>query len=50
VVPADNKWVTHAVVADVLTTTIHSLKLRYPEVSDDKKKTLAVAQVELENE
>lgn len=50
VVPADNKWVARAVVADVVTSTILSLKLRYPEVSDDKKKSLAVAKVELESE
>ena len=30
VVPADHKWVTRAVVADIVTTTIRSLDLKYP--------------------
>src|SRR4029079_15026556 len=38
VVPADQKWATHAVVAGVLTATIEGLDLRYPEVSEDQKK------------
>jgi PPK2 family polyphosphate:nucleotide phosphotransferase len=50
VVPADNKWVTRAVVADVITTAIRSLDLRYPEVSDEKRMALAEAKSRLQAE
>jgi PPK2 family polyphosphate:nucleotide phosphotransferase len=50
VVPADNKWVTRAVVADVITTAIRSLDLRYPEVTEEKRKLLAEARKQLEKE
>jgi PPK2 family polyphosphate:nucleotide phosphotransferase len=43
VVPADNKWVTRAVVADVITTAIRSLDLRFPEVTEEQRKMLAEA-------
>jgi hypothetical protein len=50
VVPADNKWVTRAVVADVITTAIRSLDLRFPEVTEEKRKALAEAKSRLEAE
>jgi len=50
VVPADNKWVTRAVVADVITTAIRSLDLRYPEVTEEKRKLLIEARSQLEKE
>jgi PPK2 family polyphosphate:nucleotide phosphotransferase len=50
VVPADNKWVTRAVVADVITTAIRSLDLKYPEVTEEKRKALAAAKSQLEKE
>jgi PPK2 family polyphosphate:nucleotide phosphotransferase len=50
VVPADNKWVTRAVVADVITTAIQSLDLEYPEVTEEKRKALAEAKSQLEAE
>ena len=43
VVPADHKWVARAVVADVITTTIRSLDLEYPEVTDEQREGLAEA-------
>src|SRR5262249_15976840 len=43
VVPADNKWITRAVVADVITTAIRSLDLRFPEVTPQQHKLLAEA-------
>ena len=43
VVPADHKWVARAVVADVITTTIRSLDLKYPEVTDEQREGLAEA-------
>src|SRR5262249_15045655 len=50
VVPADNKWVTRAVVADVITTAIWSLDLKFPEVTAEKRKALAEARRQLEEE
>jgi PPK2 family polyphosphate:nucleotide phosphotransferase len=47
VVPADHKWVTRAVVADILTTTIRSLDLRYPEVTEEQRKAFAEARKQL---
>jgi PPK2 family polyphosphate:nucleotide phosphotransferase len=37
VIPADHKWATRAVVADVVTSAIQSLDLKYPEVNDEQK-------------
>jgi PPK2 family polyphosphate:nucleotide phosphotransferase len=50
VVPADNKWVTRAVVADVITTAIRSLDLRFPEMTEEKRKALADAKNQLRAE
>lgn len=50
VVPADHKWVTRAVVADVVTTAIRSLDLRYPEVTEVKREQLAEASRRLREE
>ena len=47
VVPADNKWVTRSVVADILTSKLHSLDLRVPEVSKAQREALAAARREL---
>ena len=43
VIPADHKWVARAVVADVITTTIRSLDLKHPEVTDEQREGLAEA-------
>jgi PPK2 family polyphosphate:nucleotide phosphotransferase len=50
VVPADYKWVTRAVVADVVTRAIRSLDLRYPEPTDEQRAGLAEARRKLESE
>src|SRR5262245_32397214 len=50
VVPADNKWVTRAVVADVITTAVRSLDLSFPEVTQEQRKRLAEAKSQLEAE
>jgi PPK2 family polyphosphate:nucleotide phosphotransferase len=47
VVPADHKWVTRAVVADVLTAAIRKLGLTYPDVTEEQKKLLAEARAKL---
>jgi PPK2 family polyphosphate:nucleotide phosphotransferase len=43
VVPADNKWFTHLVVAGAIIDTLDSLKLSLPEVSVQQRKTLDAA-------
>ena len=43
IIPADHKWVARAVVADILTSTISSLHLSYPEVTPEKRKALEEA-------
>ncbi|MBX9627728.1 MAG: polyphosphate kinase 2 family protein [Gemmataceae bacterium] len=43
VVPADHKWVTRVVVADVLATALRGLGLRFPEVPEDRRAGLAEA-------
>jgi PPK2 family polyphosphate:nucleotide phosphotransferase len=50
VVPADYKWVSRAVVAKVLTTTIDGLDLHYPEVPPEKEKQIEEARKKLEKE
>ena len=50
VVPADHKWVTRAVVADVITTTIRSLDLKFPEVTNEQRELLAEAKRQLSAE
>ena len=50
VVPADNKWGSRAIVADLLTSAMCSLDLHYPEVSDAQRRALAEARVKLVGE
>ena len=50
VVPADNKWVSRAVIARIVAANIRALDLRYPEVDDKKRGMLAGARQRLENE
>jgi PPK2 family polyphosphate:nucleotide phosphotransferase len=50
VVPADHKWVTRTVVADILTSAIAALDLKYPEVTEQQRQALAVARKRLESE
>ncbi len=50
VIPADYKWITRALVAEIVTTTIQELGLKYPEVTTEKKKLLEEARKRLEAE
>jgi len=47
VVPADNKWVTRAVVSRVIVNTIKSLKLQWPQVQDSDRQALDKARDQL---
>ncbi len=48
IIPADHKWFSRALVASVLSTTIHSLGLKYPAVSSETKQHLLEAKRKLE--
>jgi PPK2 family polyphosphate:nucleotide phosphotransferase len=48
VVPADNKWVTHLVVAGAIIETLDSLGLAFPKVTAEQRKTLEEARKILE--
>jgi PPK2 family polyphosphate:nucleotide phosphotransferase len=50
IVPADHKWITRAVVADVVTSAVSKLDLRYPELTDERKQMLARAREQLMSE
>jgi len=50
VIPADHKWVTRAVVADIVTNAIQGLDLSYPEVTTEQRKLLAEARKKLDAE
>jgi len=50
VIPADNKWFTHAAVADLIIAKLKSLKLDYPTISEEHRRELLTAKETLENE
>ena len=50
IIPADNKWFTRTVVADVIIETLKSLKLSYPMVSEEHRQHLLEAKELLGNE
>jgi PPK2 family polyphosphate:nucleotide phosphotransferase len=47
IIPADHKWVSRALVARIVTTSIDSLDLRYPEVTDAQRAVIAQAKKQL---
>lgn len=50
IIPADHKWFTRAVVADVIINKLKSLKLSYPTVSEEHRQNLLKAKEVLERE
>jgi PPK2 family polyphosphate:nucleotide phosphotransferase len=50
VIPADHKWVSRAMVAHVVTTTVAQLDLKYPEVPPAKREQITAAKKVLESE
>jgi len=50
VVPADSKWIARAVVADLVTSAIRSLELKFPEVDDARREAIEKARKQLESE
>lgn len=43
VIPADHKWFARIAIADIVVSTLRSLRLRYPEVDDAHRQQLAEA-------
>jgi PPK2 family polyphosphate:nucleotide phosphotransferase len=50
VIPADHKWVSRAMIADILTAAMHKLKLKTPVLSDEAWAALAKARERLTGE
>jgi PPK2 family polyphosphate:nucleotide phosphotransferase len=50
VVPSDYKWVSRAVVADIVTNAIRNLDLHHPELTSEQHKLLEEARVKLSRE
>ncbi len=50
IIPADNRWFTSLVVADLVVTKLKELKLRYPEAKAEEKREMAEARSALEGE
>ncbi|MCY2966550.1 MAG: polyphosphate kinase 2 family protein [Planctomycetota bacterium] len=47
VIPADHKWVTRSLVSRILASTIRSLDLKYPEISEQQRARIAEARAKL---
>ncbi|MBH8554717.1 polyphosphate kinase 2 family protein [Nostocaceae cyanobacterium CENA357] len=50
IIPADRKWFTRLVVADIICTKLAELNLKYPTVSDEHRQQLLQAKYMLEQE
>jgi PPK2 family polyphosphate:nucleotide phosphotransferase len=50
IVPADNKWASRAVIADIVTTTLRGLNLKFPEMTDGQRALLEQARKTLAEE
>jgi len=50
IVPADNKWAMRAIVADVITSTLRDLDLKFPKLNDEQLKLLEQARKTLAEE
>lgn len=50
IIPADHKWVSRALVANIITTTIESLGLEFPKIDESKRAEIEAARRALEEE
>jgi PPK2 family polyphosphate:nucleotide phosphotransferase len=50
IIPADHKWFSRALVARILTDKIHSLDLKYPEITPEKRQQIKAGKAKLEGE
>ncbi len=50
IIPADYKWAARTLVADIISTEIQTLDLKYPVISPDHLKQIETAREQLKNE
>lgn len=50
IIPADHKWATRAIVAEIITSTLRDLDLKFPTVNAEQTALLAYAREQLQNE
>ncbi len=50
VIPADHKWLARSLVAEIITTTIMSLAMKFPVISEQKLKAIELFKRKLESE
>jgi PPK2 family polyphosphate:nucleotide phosphotransferase len=50
VIPADYKWMARTLIADIITTRIHQLNLKYPQVTTQTCQNIEAAKKQLESE
>jgi PPK2 family polyphosphate:nucleotide phosphotransferase len=50
IIPSDHKWVGRALVAHIVTRSLESLDLRYPEVTEEQRAIIEEARKRLEKE
>ena len=50
IVPANNQWVSRAIVGRLVSETLESLELSYPVLNELQKEELQKAKINLENE
>jgi PPK2 family polyphosphate:nucleotide phosphotransferase len=50
IIPADHKWVSRALVANIIASTIKSLDLQFPQIDDSKRADIEAARRSLEEE
>ena len=50
IIPADYKWIARSLIADIISTKIRSLDLKYPEVAEETLKQLEIAREKLASE
>jgi PPK2 family polyphosphate:nucleotide phosphotransferase len=50
IIPADYKWIARSLVADIITSSILSLNIKWPSVDEQKRITIEAAKRKLEEE
>jgi PPK2 family polyphosphate:nucleotide phosphotransferase len=50
VIPSDKKWVTHALISEIMVSQIEKLRLEYPVLGNEQKAALEEAKYKLEKE
>ncbi len=50
IIPADHKWVSRAIVAEIIASAIGSLGLKYPDVTPEKLKQIEESRSRLKRE